>query len=103
MSISSSIGRASLDYFKRNGLNAQADRSPRWPGGKTRRLFSSRSVLFYCDLSMLRLADWQIMPSSLKVERHNEVRPFSVRRTSKRSPVSGILTWPAAMSKSALS
>jgi len=65
MNISSSISRFT-DYFKRNGLRATVRRL----GVATRRsLFSSRSVLFYCDLSALRppTAD---LPSFLKVQRH---------------------------------
>jgi hypothetical protein len=65
VSISSSVSRFT-DYHKRNGLRATAHRL----GLATKRaLFSSRSVLFYCDLSTLKpaLAD---LPNSLKVERH---------------------------------
>lgn len=65
MSISSSVSRVT-DYLKRNGLRATVRRV----GLAARRaLFSSRSVLFYCDLSALKpsAAD---LPSFLKVERH---------------------------------
>jgi hypothetical protein len=65
MSISSSISRFTV-FFKRNGLRATARRL----GLTARRaLFSSRSVLFYCDLSTLSspTAD---LPGSLTVERH---------------------------------
>lgn len=54
------------DYFKRNGLRATALRL----GLATKRaLLSSRSVLFYCDLSTLKPASADL-PNSLKVERH---------------------------------
>jgi hypothetical protein len=65
MSISSSISRATV-YCKRNGLRATVRRVGL---AVERALFSSRMVLFYCDLSTLSspAAD---MPSFLKVERH---------------------------------
>ena len=97
MSISSSISRFAV-YCKRNGLRATLSRV----GLAARRsLFSSRSVLFYCDLSTLSspAAD---MPSSLRVERQTNQTDLNPA-TCKRSPVSGILTWPAEISKSALS
>jgi ribosomal protein S18 acetylase RimI-like enzyme len=65
MSIFSLVSRLT-DYFKRNGLCATALRL----GLATKRtLFSSRSVLFYCDLSTLTPASADL-PNSLKVERH---------------------------------
>ena len=67
MSISSSVSRFT-DYFKRNGLRATAHRI----GVATKRaLFSSRSVLFYCDLSTLKLASADL-PNSWKVDRHSD-------------------------------
>jgi len=65
MSISSSISRCTV-YFKRNGLRATAGRLGL---AAKRSLFSSRSVLFYCDLSTLKPASTDL-PNSLKVERH---------------------------------
>jgi hypothetical protein len=65
MSISSSISRLAV-YFNRNGFAATVRRV----GLAARRaLFSSRMVLFYCDLPTLSspAAD---MPNSLRVERH---------------------------------
>jgi ribosomal protein S18 acetylase RimI-like enzyme len=65
MGIRSSISRFTV-YFKRNGLRATIRRS----GLAARRvLFSSRMVLFYCDLSALSSPTTDL-PSSLKVERH---------------------------------
>jgi hypothetical protein len=65
VSISSSVTRFT-DYFKRNGLRATAHRL----GLATKRaLFSSRSVLFYCDLSTLKPAS-EDSPNSWKAERH---------------------------------
>src|ERR1019366_5144675 len=74
MGIRSSISRFTV-YFKRNGLRATIRRS----GLAARRvLFSSRMVLFYCDLSALSspTAD---LPSSLKVERHRKQTDLSLR------------------------
>ena len=53
MSISSSISRLT-DYYKRNGLRATVRRLGL---AAKRALFSSRMVLFYCDLSDAKLAD----------------------------------------------
>lgn len=74
MSISSSISRFT-DYFKRNGLRATLRRLGL---AAKRALFSSRQVLFYCDLSTLKppTAD---LPSSLNVERHNNQTDLSPR------------------------
>ncbi len=74
MSISGSISRFTV-YFKRNGLRATVRRV----GLAARRaLFSSRMVLFYCDLPALSslTAD---CPSSLKVERHTNQTDVSPR------------------------
>jgi ribosomal protein S18 acetylase RimI-like enzyme len=63
VSISNSISRLTV-YWKRNGLRA----SLRRVGLAARRaLFSSRMVLFYCDLSTLSSPTTDL-PSSLKVE-----------------------------------
>jgi hypothetical protein len=65
MSISSSVSRFT-DFVRRNGLRATARRL----GLEAKRsLFSSRSVLFYCDLSTFKPATADL-PNSLKVERH---------------------------------
>jgi ribosomal protein S18 acetylase RimI-like enzyme len=74
MSVSSSISRVT-DYFKRNGLRATLRRLGL---AVKRALFSSRMVLFYCDLPTL---GWQQveMPSSLKVERHTNQTDLSPR------------------------
>ena len=65
MSISNLVSRVT-DYFKRNGFGATVRRL----GLAARRaLFSSRMVLFYCDLATLG-SPAPDMPSSLKVERH---------------------------------
>jgi ribosomal protein S18 acetylase RimI-like enzyme len=72
MSIPSSISRFTV-YLKRNGLRATVRRI----GLAARRaLFSSRMILFYCDLSALSspTAD---LPSSLKVERHRNQTDLS--------------------------
>lgn len=66
MSISSSVSRVA-DYFKRNGLRATVLRIRL---ATRRALFSSRSVVFYCDLATLKLASTEL-PNSLKVERHS--------------------------------
>jgi len=64
MSIFSSVSRFT-DYFKRNGLRATAHRL----GLATKRaLFSSRMVVFYCDLAKQTAAPMN-MPSSIKVQR----------------------------------
>jgi len=67
MSISSSILRFTV-YFRRNGLRATARRLSL---AARRALFSSRMILFYCDLSTLSspTAD---LPGSLKVEQHTK-------------------------------
>jgi ribosomal protein S18 acetylase RimI-like enzyme len=65
MSISSSVSRIT-DYFKRKGLRATVRRIAL---AARRALFSSRMVLFYCDLSTQNLPTVD-MPSTLKVERH---------------------------------
>jgi len=66
MSLSGSVSRFT-DYFKRNGVRATARRLSL---AAKRALFSSRSVLFYCDLTTLRPASSDL-PNSLKVERHS--------------------------------
>jgi GNAT superfamily N-acetyltransferase len=72
MSISSSVSRVT-DYFKRNGLRATVRRL----GLAGRRaLFSSRMVLFYCDLSTLSSSTADL-PSSVKVERHTNQTELS--------------------------
>jgi ribosomal protein S18 acetylase RimI-like enzyme len=72
MSIPSSISRFTV-YFKRNGLRATVRRI----GLAARRaLFSSRMVLFYCDLSVLSFPTADL-PSSLKVERHRNQTDLS--------------------------
>ena len=64
MSISSSISRFT-DYFTRHGFAATVRRL----GLSARRtLFSSRMVLFYCDLAT-QSSPTADMPSNLKVER----------------------------------
>ena len=72
MSISNSISRFTA-YFKRNGLRATVRRV----GLAARRaLFSSRMVLFYCDLSAQSLPTADL-PGSLKVERHRNQTDLS--------------------------
>lgn len=72
MSISRSISRFTA-YFKRNGLRATVRRI----GLAARRaLFSSRMVLFYCDLSALSSSTADL-PSFLKVERHKNQTDLS--------------------------
>ena len=66
MSLSGSVSRFT-DYFKRNGVRATARRLSL---AAKRALFSSSSVLFYCDLTTLRPASSDL-PKSLKVERHS--------------------------------
>jgi hypothetical protein len=74
MSISSSISRLTV-YFKRNGLRATVRRV----GLAAKRvLFSSRMVLFYCDLSAL-ISPTADLPSSLKVEPHKNQTDLSPR------------------------
>jgi hypothetical protein len=74
MSIASSISRFAV-YCKRNGLRATLSRV----GLAARRsLFSSRSVLFYCDLSTLRSPAAE-MPSSLRVERRTDQTDLNPR------------------------
>jgi ribosomal protein S18 acetylase RimI-like enzyme len=70
--ISNSISRFTV-YFKRNGLRATVRRLAL---AARRALFSSRMVLFYCDLPTLSppTAD---LPSSLKVERHTDQTDLS--------------------------
>jgi hypothetical protein len=72
MSNSSSISRLTV-YFKRNGLRATVRR---FGLAARRTLFSSRMVLFYCDLPALSppTAD---LPSALKVERHTNQTDLS--------------------------
>jgi GNAT superfamily N-acetyltransferase len=72
MSISSSVSRVT-NYFKRNGFGATVRR---FGLAARRTLFSSRMVLFYCDLSALKppAAD---LPNFLKVERHTNQADLS--------------------------
>jgi hypothetical protein len=77
MSISGSVSRIA-DYFKRNGLSATIRR---FGLAGQRTLFSSRSVLFYCDLSTLK-PPTEDLPSLLKVERHasqTEISPADLQ------------------------
>ncbi len=74
MSITSSISRFT-DYCKRNGLRATVRRLGL---AAKRALFSSRMVLFYCDLSTLSSPTTD-MPSSLKVERHTNQNDLSAQ------------------------
>src|SRR6202041_4130654 len=72
MGIFASISRFA-GYYKRNGLRATVRRV----GLAARRaLFSSRMVIFYCDI---RAEDLQTatLPSSLKVERHRNQTDLS--------------------------
>jgi hypothetical protein len=72
MSISSSISRLTV-YCQRNGLRATVRRL----GLAARRaLFSSRVVLFYCDLSTL-CSPTADLPRSVKVERHTNQTDLS--------------------------
>jgi ribosomal protein S18 acetylase RimI-like enzyme len=72
MSISSSVSRFTV-YFKRRGFRATVRRV----GLAARRsLFSSRMVLFYCDLPTISLPTADL-PSSLKVERHTNRNDLS--------------------------
>src|ERR1039458_7426313 len=73
MSISSSISRLAA-YYKRNGLRATVCRAEL---AVRRALFSSRMVVFYCDLAKQTTAPANI-PSSVNVERlrnHAELSP----------------------------
>jgi len=72
MSISSSISRLTV-YFKRNGLRATVRR---FGLAARRALFSSRAVLFYCDLPTLNSSTAEL-PSSLKVERYTNQTDLS--------------------------
>jgi ribosomal protein S18 acetylase RimI-like enzyme len=77
MNISSSVSRIT-DYFKRNGLSATVRRAGL---AAQRALFASRSVLFYCDLSTLKLPTADL-PSLLKVVRHasqTEISPADLQ------------------------
>jgi ribosomal protein S18 acetylase RimI-like enzyme len=74
MSISSSISRVT-DYFKRNGFRATIRRMGL---AAKRSLFSSRMVLFYCDLTALTSSTTDL-PSSLKVERKRNKAEISSR------------------------
>ena len=72
MSLSGSASRVS-DYFRRNGLRATVRRV----GLAARRaLFSSRMVLFYCDLSALKSPPTEL-PGFLTVERHRNQTDLS--------------------------
>lgn len=72
LSISTSISRFTV-YVKRNGVSATVRRL----GLALRRsLFSSRMVLFYCDLSTLATPPAEL-PSSLKIERHESQAELS--------------------------
>jgi hypothetical protein len=73
MSMSSSISRLTV-YCKRNGLRATARRAGQ---AAKRTLFSSRMVLFYCDLPTL--SSPPALPSLLKVERHTNQADLSQR------------------------
>jgi len=64
MGISNSISRLT-EYYKRHGFGATVRRAQL---AAKRALFSSRMVVFYCDLGRQTLAPVNI-PSSLKVER----------------------------------
>jgi hypothetical protein len=72
MTISSSISRLAV-YFKRNGLRATIRR---FAVAARRALFSSRMVLFYCDLPTLSSPTAEL-PSSLKFERHTNQTDLS--------------------------
>jgi hypothetical protein len=65
MSMSSSISRL-IVYFRRNGLRATARRVSL---AARRALFSSRMVLFYCDLLGIS-SPAEDLPKSLKIEQH---------------------------------
>jgi Acetyltransferase (GNAT) family len=73
MGVSSSISRIT-DYYSRHGLRATVSR---FVLGVKRALFSSRMLVFYCDLPTLSPRPVNI-PSSMKVERvtrETELRP----------------------------
>jgi ribosomal protein S18 acetylase RimI-like enzyme len=72
MAISVSISRLTA-YYKRHGFGATLRRLSL---AAKRTLFSSRMVLFYCDLSTLS-APMSEMPSRLKVERHRSQSDIS--------------------------
>jgi len=72
MSISSSLSRLTV-YFKRHGFRATVRR---FGLAARRTLFSSRMILFYCDLRALS-APTADLPSSLKVERHTNQATLS--------------------------
>jgi len=74
MSISSSISRFA-DYYRRNGVRATARR---FGLAARRKLFSNRTVLFYCDLST-QSSPTADLPSFLKVERHRSQSDLSPR------------------------
>ena len=80
MAISDSISRLTA-YYKRHGFAATLRR---FSLAAKRTLFSSRMVLFYCDLSSLSLPTAE-MPSRLKVERHRsqaDIRPQDLQEIS---------------------
>ena len=72
MAISTSISRLTA-YYKRNGLGATLGRLNL---AIRRTLFSSRMVLFYCDLSKLSSPAPE-MPSRLEMERHQSQSDLS--------------------------
>jgi ribosomal protein S18 acetylase RimI-like enzyme len=74
MSISSSVARVT-EYFKRNGLRATVRRIAL---ATRRALFSSRMVLFYCDLPTLS-SPGEDLASFMKVERHRSQPDLSPR------------------------
>jgi ribosomal protein S18 acetylase RimI-like enzyme len=73
MSVSTSISRFNV-YCKRNGLRATAGRVGL---AVKRTLFSSRMVLFYCDLPTL--SSPAELPGLLKVERHTNQADLNPR------------------------
>ena len=72
MAIFASISRLTA-YYKRHGIGATLRRLT---VATRRTLFSSRMVLFYCDLSTVS-APMSEMPSRLKVERHRSQSDIS--------------------------
>jgi ribosomal protein S18 acetylase RimI-like enzyme len=72
MAISASISRLTV-YYKRHGCGSTLRR---FSIAARRTLFSSRMVLFYCDLSTLSSSTSE-MPSRLKVERHRSQADIS--------------------------
>jgi ribosomal protein S18 acetylase RimI-like enzyme len=74
MGFSTSISRF-VDYRRRNGLRATIRRIGL---AAKRALFSSRSVLFYCDLSTLASSTTDL-PGSLKVERKTSETEISLQ------------------------